>query len=45
MAWVLGLQMGYGIVGMWSAAVAYVICAAITMTVKFRGGSWKNIKL
>jgi len=44
-AWLLGLKMGFGIVGMWSAAVAYVVCAAITMTIKFRSGTWKNIKL
>jgi hypothetical protein len=30
---------------MWSAAVVYSIAAAIVMTLKFRGGSWKNIQL
>lgn len=34
-----------GLVGMWMAAVAYAICAAAVMSYKFRGGSWKTIKL
>lgn len=39
------LTMHWGLSGMWLAAVLYAIGAAITMTVKFRGGSWKNILL
>jgi Na+-driven multidrug efflux pump len=45
LAWVLGLKTDLGITGMWSAAVVYSIAAAIVMTLKFRGGSWKNIQL
>jgi multidrug resistance protein, MATE family len=44
-AWLLGVQLGLGLNGMWSAAVAYATGAAITMTLKFRGGSWKTLKL
>ncbi len=44
-AWLLGVQFGLGLNGMWSAAVAYATGAAITMTLKFRGGSWKALKL
>ncbi|AKV04829.1 Na+-driven multidrug efflux pump [Labilithrix luteola] len=43
LAWVLGNR--FGLTGMWSAAVAYAIGAAIVMSTKFRGGSWKSIKL
>jgi MATE family multidrug resistance protein len=45
LAWVLGIKSGHGLPGMWAAAVAYSIGAAIVMTLKFRGGSWKTIKL
>ena len=34
-----------GLVGMWMAAVAYAIAAAAVMSYKFRGGTWKSIKL
>lgn len=44
-AWVLGIKFGLGIMGMWIAAAAYMIGAAIVMTLKFRGGSWKKIEL
>ncbi|MCL2723830.1 MAG: MATE family efflux transporter [Polyangiaceae bacterium] len=43
LAWLGGMR--FGLVGMWSAAVVYSICAAIVMSLKFRGGSWKSIKL
>lgn len=39
------LSSSRGLVGMWMAAVAYAIGAAIVMSYKFRGGSWKSIKL
>jgi putative MATE family efflux protein len=45
LAHVLGVKAGFGLDGMWSAAVCYAIGAAIVMTVKFRGGSWKKIQL
>lgn len=45
LAWVLGLKTGLGITGMWAAAVCYSIAAAIVMTMKFRGGTWKKIQL
>jgi putative MATE family efflux protein len=44
-AWFLGIKSGVGLNGMWAAAVSYAIGAAIVMTVKFRGGSWKKIQL
>ncbi len=45
LAWVLGLKTSFGITGMWAAAVCYAIAAAIVMTLKFRGGTWKKIQL
>jgi multidrug resistance protein, MATE family len=45
LAWVLGVTTNNGLTGMWIGAVAYSIGAAIVMTLKFRGGSWKLIKL
>jgi multidrug resistance protein, MATE family len=44
-AWVLGITTHMGLSGMWFAAVAYSISACIVMTLKFRGGAWKLIKL
>lgn len=45
LSWLLGLRSGVGLTGMWIAAVCYMIGAAIVMTLKFRGGSWKKIVL
>ncbi|MCL2779016.1 MAG: MATE family efflux transporter [Polyangiaceae bacterium] len=42
-AWLGGMH--FGLVGMWTAAVVYAICAAVVMLLKFRGGTWKSIKL
>jgi putative MATE family efflux protein len=42
-AWLGGMH--FGLVGMWTAAVVYAICAATVMLLKFRGGTWKSIKL
>ena len=42
-AWLGGTH--FGLVGMWTAAVVYATCAAVAMLLKFRGGSWKLIKL
>lgn len=41
----LGVEAGIGLRGMWAAAVCYSIGAAIVMSLKFRGGSWKKIQL
>jgi multidrug resistance protein, MATE family len=44
-AWFLGLNAHMGLMGIWTSACVYSVLAAITMSVKFRGGSWKTIKL
>jgi Na+-driven multidrug efflux pump len=45
LAWILSLALGVGLLGMWIAAVAYACGAAVVMSLKFHGGSWKAIKL
>lgn len=44
-SWVLGIHMHLSLRGMWMAAFAYACCAAVVMSVKFSGGSWKKITL
>jgi putative MATE family efflux protein len=44
-AWVLGLQAGFGLMGIWSSACVYAVVAAAVMSMKFRAGGWKTIKL
>jgi putative MATE family efflux protein len=45
LAWLLGITLGYGLVGIWTAAIVYVVLLAITMTLKFAKGDWKNIQI
>lgn len=45
LAWLLGITLGFGLVGIWSAALAYVILLTTAMVWKFRSGDWKAIKL
>jgi putative MATE family efflux protein len=44
-AWLLGIKSGLGLNGIWAAACVYAALAAIAMSVKFRAGGWKQIKL
>lgn len=45
LAWILGITLEYGLVGIWGAAVVYVIGLAGVMTWKFASGDWKGIRL
>jgi len=45
LAWVLGVTTDRGLTGMWTAAAVYMVAACVVMTLKFRGGTWKHIKL
>jgi multidrug resistance protein, MATE family len=45
LAWLLGITLGFGLVGIWSAALAYVVLLTAVMVWKFRSGDWKTIKL
>jgi putative MATE family efflux protein len=44
-SYLLGIRLGFGLIGIWSAACLYAALAAITMSLKFRGGAWKKIRL
>jgi putative MATE family efflux protein len=45
LAWLLGVELHLGLVGIWSAAFAYVILLTTVMVYKFRSGDWKSIKV
>lgn len=45
LAWVLGITLGYGLMGVWAGGAAYVLLLAAVMTWKFRTGDWKKIRL
>jgi MATE family multidrug resistance protein len=45
LAWLLGITLGFGLVGIWSAALVYVLLLTAVMIWKFKSGDWKTIKL
>jgi MATE family multidrug resistance protein len=45
LAYVLGITLGFGLVGIWSAAVVYVVLLSAAMIWKFASGDWKGITL
>jgi putative MATE family efflux protein len=45
LAWLLGITMGHGLIGIWSAAITYIVLLAAAMTAKFAKGDWKSIKI
>lgn len=45
LSWFLGLSIGGGLVGIWGAALIYVVLLTIVMTWKFRSGDWKSIRI
>lgn len=45
LAWILGVTLGFGLVGIWSAALAYVVLLTAVMVWKFRSGDWKAIRI
>jgi putative MATE family efflux protein len=45
LAWLLGLKLGFGFLGVWSAAIAYVVLLAVIMGWKFFEGKWKAIRI
>jgi Na+-driven multidrug efflux pump len=44
-AYLLGVRLHLSLNGIWISAFIYACLAAIVMSVKFAGGSWKQIKL
>jgi putative MATE family efflux protein len=45
LAWLLGLKLHLGLVGIWSSALTYVVLLTSAMVFKFRSGDWKSIKI
>ncbi len=45
LAWVLGITLNFGLMGVWSAGVVYVALLAGVMSYKFKSGDWKKITL
>lgn len=45
LAWLLGLKLHLGLVGIWSSALTYVVLLTTAMVLKFRSGDWKSISI
>jgi Na+-driven multidrug efflux pump len=45
LAWLFGITLQFGLIGIWVAAVCYVVLLAGIMYFKFRSGDWKAIRL
>jgi MATE family multidrug resistance protein len=45
LAWLLGISLGFGLMGIWGAGLVYVILLTAVMVYKFRSGDWKSIKI
>lgn len=44
-AWLFGIRLDWGLVGIWGAALVYSVLLASAMVWKFRGGTWKYNKI
>jgi putative MATE family efflux protein len=45
LSWMLGVKLGFGLVGIWSAAFVYAAALTLVMVWKFRSGDWKAIRI
>ena len=45
LAWLFGITLGFGLLGIWGASLVYVVLLTTVMIVKFRSGDWKTIKI
>ncbi len=45
LAYLLGISLGFGLMGIWSAAAAYVVLLTIVMVWKFASGTWQKIEI
>ena len=45
LAYLVGITLNGGIIGLWGTIVAYCCLLAVLMFIKLKTGSWKKIKL
>src|SRR4030095_8062106 len=45
LAWLLGITFEFGLPGIWTAAVAYIVLLSSVMVWKFARGDWKAIRI
>ncbi len=45
LAWLFGITLGFGLMGVWSAGVCYILFLAAIMSFKFKSGDWKGIAI
>jgi MATE family multidrug resistance protein len=45
LAWLLGITIGFGLWGIWTAAAVYVVLLTAVMLWKFASGDWKGIRI
>lgn len=45
LAWILGITLGYGLMGIWSAAVIYAALLTAVMSIKFARAEWRHIRI
>ncbi len=45
LAWLLGITLGFGLVGIWSAAAVYVVLLTAIMVWKFARDDWQHIEI
>jgi Na+-driven multidrug efflux pump len=45
LAWLLGVTLEFGLMGIWSSAVIYVVALTAIMVHKFARGDWRSIRI
>ena len=45
LVWVLGVHLGLGLLGAWSAEAIYNLIPTLLMALRFKSGSWKRIRI